>query len=178
MTTMNDRVLRGISWSQTSTLARVLFMLGFLLVFAAIGLSISQRWDVRINSTESLKGVVFVFDKQDRRPIRGELIEFNAPANPYIESKYVLGKRVVGMPGDVVEFRGRDVLINGQFVHTAKKVSLRGDRLDLLSDGKAFVIDSGYYYVAGEHKDSFDSRYSIFGLIPQSAVIGTGRAVF
>lgn len=178
MTTMNDRALRGISWSQTSILARVLFMSGFLLVFAAIGLSITQRWDVRINSTESLKGVVFVFDKQDRRPSRGELIEFNAPANPYIASKYVLGKRVVGMPGDVVEFRGRDVLINGHFIHTAKTMSLRGDKLDLLKNGEPFIINSGYYYVAGEHKDSFDSRYSVFGLIPHSAVLGTGRSVF
>lgn len=178
MSTINDRVLKGISWSQTSTLARVLFMTGFLLVFAAIGLSISQRWDVRINSTESLKGVVFVFDKQDRRPARGELIEFYAPPNPYIASKYVLGKRVVGMPGDVVEFRGRDVVINGHYIHTAKTVSLRGDKLDILKNGGPFIINSGYYYVAGEHKDSFDSRYSVFGLIPQSAVIGTGRSVF
>ncbi len=177
MTTMNDRVLRAFLGHKQARWPVSCSCQAFCWFLRLLGCRFLNVGTFELTQpSPSRASCLFSTSRIDVRC--GELIEFNAPANPYIASKYVLGKRVVGMPGDVVEFRGRDVLINGEFVHTAKKVSLRGDRLDLLRDGKAFVIDTGYYYVAGEHKDSFDSRYSIFGLIPQSAVIGTGRSVF
>jgi conjugal transfer pilin signal peptidase TrbI len=51
----------------------------------------------------------------------------------------------------------------------AKKLSLAGDSLDMTQEQ---VIPANQFYVAGTSADSFDSRYSNFGLIDANNIIG------
>ena len=84
------------------------------------------------------------------------------------------GKRVVGVAGDRVTERDRRFFINGRAVALAKPASRRGEPLAL---GPTGIIPRGCYFVATEHKDSFDSRYAAIGWICRPRVLGVGRPV-
>jgi signal peptidase I len=57
--------------------------------------------------------------KAFRTPRRGDIVVFKWPSDPHVD--YV--KRVIGMPGDVIEYRGKQLTING----AAAKYVRRGD---------------------------------------------------
>jgi len=80
-------------------------------------------------------------------------------------------KRVIGLPGDVVEARGGRVYVNGRLL--AEPYLPRGD---LTSDFGPVVVPAGRLWVLGDNRgDSCDSRCFPEGAIPASSVIG--RAV-
>ncbi|HQR76548.1 MAG TPA: S26 family signal peptidase, partial [Burkholderiaceae bacterium] len=63
---------------------------------------------------------------------------------------------------DVVTVRGREVFVNGEPVGLAKTHTF--DRRPLEPIGPT-VIPPGHLYVQGTSPDSFDSRYSMSGLV-------------
>jgi signal peptidase I len=78
-------------------------------------------------------------------------------------------KRVVGLPGDVVEGRGGQLWRNGRMV---EEPYLPADTFT--SDFKAVRVKADHYWVMGDNReDSADSR--VFGQIHRSALVG--RAV-
>jgi signal peptidase I len=78
-------------------------------------------------------------------------------------------KRVVGLPGDVVEGRGGRLVRNGRRV--AEPYLAEGT---FTSDFPRVTIKPGHYWVMGDNReDSADSR--VFGQVPRSALVG--RAV-
>ena len=54
-----------------------------------------------------------------RPPKRGDIIVFNNPYSPDLD--YI--KRVVGIGGDTIEFKGREVIVNGQVLPTRDAVA-------------------------------------------------------
>ena len=71
-----------------------------------------------INSSESLPNWAFVIHKT-ATPVRGEYVFFVPPAAPLVvrhfgAKKQMFGKIVYGMPGDLVEHRGADVIVLSQ----------------------------------------------------------------
>ena len=73
-----------------------------------------------INASPSLPNWAFWLDKS--APIaRGSLIFFEPPASAMLERHFgkgphLFGKRVLGLPGDVVSHEGTEVLVNGRKV--------------------------------------------------------------
>jgi len=71
-----------------------------------------------INASPSLPNWAFWLDKS--APIaRGSLIFFEPPASAMLERRFgkgphLFGKRVLGLPGDVVSHEGAEVLVNGR----------------------------------------------------------------
>ena len=106
-------------------------------------------------------------------PARGDIVVFDRPTNDPKTSPSdpdVLIKRVIGLPGDVVESRDGEVWVNGkQLVE------------DYLPDGTTTIIDtpitvpSGKLLVLGDNRSrSFDGR--IFGPIDKDLVVGRAIA--
>jgi|GEM_PF-261349 len=97
-------------------------------------------------------------------PERGDIIVFNPPngsKKPYI-------KRVIGLPGEEVTFKGGDVYINGQRLDEPYIVEATrcggNDQCDL-------TVQPDTVFVLGDNRNnSSDSR--VFGLVPVGNIIG------
>jgi signal peptidase I len=77
-------------------------------------------------------------------------------------------KRIIGMPGEIIEVRGGDVLINDKPL----KQSFAGGPAGMSpADMKALLIPRGMYFVMGDNRGvSFDSR--LFGPVPEKYIFG------
>lgn len=125
----------------------------------------------RVNITGSLPGV---FYRVSEDPARGDYFQLcppvvvaaipdAKPGEPSCSGKVPLIKRVVAVAGDRVVVDDAGVSINGERLSnsTPKRVARDGSRLP--STLGVHVLGPGEVWVAGEHSDSFDSRY--FGAI-------------
>lgn len=125
-------------------------------------------------------------------PKRGDVLVFRYPADPAVN--YI--KRVIGLPGDRLEYRDKTIYINGRpmpqklvgdYAYTesgdhplfARRFREQIDGMDhdiLLSDGAGsgkleFSVPAGHYFVMGDNRDrSNDSRY--WGTVPDANVVG------
>lgn len=120
---------------------------------------------------------------------RGDLIVFEYPRNPSVE--YL--KRVIGLPGDKVEYRAKQLFINGELV-TGQKQSedgqftfweeALGDAVYQIANNKAalakdfqFSVPPDNFFVLGDNRDhSQDSRH--WGFVPKQNLIGRVVKVF
>jgi len=113
-----------------------------------------------------------------REPRRGEVITFKAPINSQTssgsETEFI--KRVIGLPGDSVEFLDEAIVINNEKLEESylpfPSLALGGNTIKGASE---VTIPEGYYLVLGDNRGhSLDSRS--FGFI-KGEDIG-GRAIF
>ena len=83
----------------------------------------------------------------------------------------VIVKRVIGLPGETLEYKDGFLYINGKRTHD-DFVSLTRDFTLESATGKK-KIPSGYYFVMGDNRrNSLDSRDSRVGLVKKSNIIG------
>ena len=81
-------------------------------------------------------------------------------------------KRVVGLPGDKVEYRNNKLIINGKYVEDKYAYNETEDFTVKSISGKD-KIPEGYYLVLGDNrKVSIDSRNKDVGLIKREDIIG------
>ncbi|MCY9518033.1 signal peptidase I [Paenibacillus apiarius] len=115
-----------------------------------------------------------------REPERGEVVVFHVP-----QENRDLIKRVIGVAGDTIEYRGDDLFVNGEKVEEPyiqgaldqahKNGELYNDR-DFPNEQKNKVPE-GQIFVMGDHRNnSTDSR--MLGFIPLSDVIGRADIIF
>ncbi len=105
----------------------------------------------------------YIFDP----PSRGEVIVFHYPLDP--EKDFV--KRVVGLPGEVVEVRNGTVYVNGE--------PLREPYLRARDRSQAFPLTLGqkeYYVIGDNRRNSNDSRS--WGAVPEDNIVGRVRLVY
>lgn len=112
-------------------------------------------------------------------PERGDIILFDPPASKLLirhfgEEPKPFGKRVSGVPGDLVTEKDRAFFVNGRLVARAKLASRLGEPLALGPTGR---VPRGCYFVTTEHKDGFDSRYAAIGWICRPRILGVGRPI-
>jgi signal peptidase I len=158
-------VLRA-AWEFLHDLSVAVLFCFFLIAFVA------QAFRVQGTSMEPLllDGERIVVNKFVYRfqPIsRGDVVVFWYPRDPSVS----FIKRVVGLPGDLVEMRAGQLLVNGLPV---KESYLPQD----YRDGDSYPpteVPKGYYFVLGDHRrSSNDSR--TWGEVPEKYIYG--RAVF
>ena len=94
-------------------------------------------------------------------PRRGEVIVFQFPLDP--TKDFV--KRVVGVPGDTIELRDGNVLIDGM---PAPEPYL--ERKDNSNDGPLFLGPGEYYVLGDNRRSSNDSRS--WGPVPETNILG------
>jgi signal peptidase I len=113
---------------------------------------------------------------------RGDILVFKFPEQP--EVLYV--KRLIGLPGETIEIRERQVYVDGVAIEEPYKVhtdpiSNRSTHA-FLTDPKRNTygpkkVPSGHFFMMGDNRDnSADSRY--FGFLPQRHVVGRPLVVF
>src|SRR6201987_5921391 len=98
---------------------------------------------------------------------RKDIVVFWYPLDP--TKSYI--KRVIGMPGDVVEVRRGQVYVNDKLLD---EPYITSEVRDTRSYAPVYV-EPGHYYVLGDHRNqSNDSR--MWGLVPEKDIYG--KAVF
>lgn len=96
-----------------------------------------------------------------RSPERGDIVVFTLPDDPITpgkESDTNIIKRVIGLPGDTIEVRGRRVIINGEVYDEDERYArwLRGGVMDFGPE----VVPEGKVLLLGDNRDeSRDSRF-------------------
>jgi signal peptidase I len=128
-------------------------------------------------------------------PKRGDVFVFHYPPKPSID--YI--KRVVGLPGDLIEYKSKTLFINGKkmeqtfvdkYPYTLNEIhhieakefkevlgNLRHSILihDLPGEDFKFKVPQGHYLAFGDNRDnSADSR--VWGFVPEQHLVG--RAFF
>ncbi len=101
----------------------------------------------------------YIIDGRD--PQRGDIVVFPYPNNPKVD--YV--KRIVGIPGDVIEIRNKQLYRNGEAVQEdyiqhsqPNTVMNRRDNMEPIT------VPEGKYFMMGDNRDdSQDSRF--FGVV-------------
>jgi signal peptidase I len=129
-------------------------------------------------------------------PQHGDVVVFRLPSDPSVD--YI--KRVVGLPGDVVDYDAvkKQITLNGKTVpmklegpydedsgsvlvreqlgtHDHEVLLARG----LLSRGGRYEVPAGHYFVMGDNRDnSRDSRFEGVEFIPEGNLVGRAVAVW
>lgn len=157
-------------------------MVMYLTLTAFLGLLVSALlggvagYSIAFNTSQSLKGYVFLINQNDKRVERNELIAFIAPKNKYFSNYNHFIKYVWGVSGDQVYFENNGTfLINGQVKGVAKSFTQTYEMLEHAESGQ---IKKGEFFVGTEHKDSFDSRYKLIGNIDEKNIIGRAYLLF
>jgi signal peptidase I len=163
--TAGGRLLRAV-WEFLHDLSVAVLFCFFLIAFVA------QAFRVQGTSMEPLllDGERIVVNKFIYRfqPIeRGDVVVFWYPRDPSVS----FIKRVVGLPGDLVEIRSGQLLVNGL---PAPEIYLPAS----FHDADSFPpteVRKGYYFVLGDHRRSSNDSRS-WGEVPEKYIYG--RAVF
>lgn len=126
------------------------------------------------------------------KPQRGDVFVFHYPPDPSID--YI--KRVIGLPGDKIAYRNKQLLINGEPLDMAPvgkyeyigsglnlvvaqqyQETLEGKSHDILIEDSAISFDgevevpAGHYFAMGDNRDnSKDSR--VWGFVPEDNLVG------
>ena len=122
-------------------------------------------------------------------PARGEIIIFDS-----VKADKKLVKRVIGVPGDIVEMRQNKLIINGQGLdyeiqaklasNTDSIENLLGvdhmirthDTPSRLANFGPVTVPDNYYLALGDNRDSSaDSR--VIGFIPRNEITGRAKTV-
>lgn len=140
----------------------------------------TRFYAVALINSESIPGL-FVWIKLEQPSIsslhRGDMI-FVKYSGQRLENHYPGDnwvKFVRGLPGDKVEVKERAVYVNGELIGKAKTHTSHGSPLSPTTAG---IVPPGYVFIAGTHTGSFDSRYSVVGLQPVSAIHGRATLLF
>ena len=160
-------------WSESLKLLRDIFLI--IAVFILLGVFVAQPVVVegtsmlpQLHDGERLlvnKLVYYKFQSVSWGHIeRGDIIVFWYPKDP--EKSYV--KRVIGLPGEMVEVRDGVILINNQELNEPYLGSEYNQSLPSYEPKK---VDEHYYFVMGDNRDnSSDSR--LWGLVPEKYIYG------
>jgi signal peptidase I len=110
---------------------------------------------------------------------RGDVVVFKFPEEP--ERDFI--KRVIGLPGDTIEVRNRQVSINGQrleepYAHYLFPVSDdEAAGFDVRARYGPVTVPEAHYFMMGDNRDnSQDSRY--WGFLPAHYVKGRALTIY
>ncbi|WP_029551190.1 signal peptidase I [Thermocrinis jamiesonii] len=130
-------------------------------------------------------------------PQRGDIVVFKYPIDPRID----FIKRIIGIPGDVIEIRDNQVFINGEPAKLVKIEKSKEDHFtkiiseETLPGGVRYRVQfyeeavfskrdfgpikvpPGHYFVMGDNRDnSEDSRY--WGFLPRENIVGKAFVIY
>ena len=160
-------------WTESLRLARDIFLI--VVVFILFGVFAVQPVVVegtsmlpQLNDGERLLVNKLVYYKIQSvswgHLERGDIVVFWFPKEP--DKSYV--KRIIGLPGEMIEVRNGKVFIDGQELN---ENYLDTEHNQSLPSFPAKRVEDHHYFVMGDNRDnSSDSRY--WGLVPEKYIYG------
>ncbi|WP_405106778.1 signal peptidase I [Paenibacillus sp. FSL K6-1217] len=100
-------------------------------------------------------------------PGRGEVVVLHDPSTGPSRKEYLV-KRVIGIPGDIIEVRDQQLYLNGKLL---KEPYIDTSIED--PDFSSLTVEAGTYFVMGDNRHagaSKDSRY--FGAVAGESIVG------
>lgn len=135
--------------------------------------------------------------------IRNKVVDINSPKQgdimvffPPHEQRYFI-KRVIGLPGDTIEYKNNQLFLNGEQVSEEFLVQKRDDRgpyklyKEVVDDVEyeirkrnvfhqnfgPYTVPPGHYFMMGDNRNnSSDSR--IWGPVPEENIVGKAFAIW
>jgi signal peptidase I len=136
--------------------------------------------------------------------IRTKVLDLNEPSRgdvmvffpPHMNDTYFI-KRVVGLPGDQISYRDKEIYVNGEQVEHESLATLPDGQsryqlgfetlgeskhlmqTDDLRPGRSFsvTVKPGHYFMMGDNRDnSSDSR--VWGQVPEQDIVGKAFAIW
>jgi len=160
-----QRFLRA-GWEFLHDLSVAVLFCFFLIAFVAQAFRV-QGTSMEPELVDGERIVVNKFVYRFRPIERGDVVVFWYPRDPSVS----FVKRVVGLPGDRVELREGELVVNGRPVEEPYLPASYRDR----DNHPPTEVRKGYYFVLGDHRrSSNDSRN--WGEVPEKYIYG--RAVF
>jgi signal peptidase I len=112
-----------------------------------------------------------------RSPQRGDVIVFEFPEDEgksYFQRRDFI-KRLIGLPGDVVEIRAKQVFVNGELLQFEQEIYRDSQVLPAAAGPRdhmaPFKVPANQYFVLGDNRDfSYDGRF--WGFVDDSKVKG------
>lgn len=102
-----------------------------------------------------------------RKLQRGELIVFKYPRDP----KKMFVKRIIGLPGDIIEMKNKKLTINKQEISENYTTFSDPVLRDIRDNFSPISVPNDSFFVLGDNRDySSDSRF--FGFVPKDNVSG------
>ncbi len=141
-------------------------LLPAIIIVLAINLFIAQPRTVEGDSMEptlhdSERLIIELISYRFGEPSRGSIIVLNM----HERHTGPLVKRVIGLPGDIIEITNGAVLVNGQALEEPYVLDVTPGRL------APSLVPEGHVFVLGDNRPaSNDSRY--FGMVPYQEIIG------
>lgn len=100
-------------------------------------------------------------------PERGDIVMFNAPD----KKNTIYIKRVIGLPGDVIEIKNNTLYINGE--EQEEKYLKNG--WQRMTGTYVYEVPKGEYFMMGDNRDSSNDSRS-WGTVPKKEIIA--KAIF
>lgn len=175
-------------WIEALTVAFVIAMIIRAFVLQAYRIPSSSMEDTllkgdHILATKYNYGMTVPFTTRkiwgaDKVPDRGDIVIFTFPGNHTMD----FVKRVIGLPGDTVEVREKNVYINGKAFeipyekHTDPFILTQGQGMVRDNFGP-IKVDPGTCFVMGDNRDqSYDSRF--WGFVPVQNIKGKALVIY
>lgn len=175
-------------WIEALTVAFVIAMIIRAFVLQAYRIPSSSMEDTllkgdHILATKYNYGLTVPFTTRkvwgaDRVPKRGDIVIFTFPGNHSMD----FVKRIIGVPGDTIEVREKNVYINGQLFKTSFE---KHTDPFILTQGQGMVRDNfgpikvepGNCFAMGDNRDqSYDSRF--WGFVPIQNIKGKALIIY
>ena len=101
----------------------------------------------------------------DEEPARGDIVFFKAPTEPSDVPERFFLKRVIGMPGETIEVRDLELLIDGEPVDEPYILEATRYTFELTT------IPAEHYFVLGDNRNNSSDSHT-FGAVPAENITG------
>jgi len=92
------------------------------------------------------------------------------------ENKKLIIKRVIGLPGETVEYKKNELYINGEKIDDPYP-STKTEDFKIEDIGHVKVPGDTYFVMGDNRSNSLDSRYSAVGVINKSQILGRAKII-
>ncbi len=106
------------------------------------------------------------------QPQRGDILVFNSLRESELQRGVMLIKRVIGEPGDTVEFRDQKVHINGK---PLDELYIKQEICRRRCQDQTWELAENEYFMMGDNRNNSNDSRS-FGPVPLSSIVG--RVIF